>query len=275
MRDVVVAPQTWIGPIFWRDKLPMELAVQTRLERRKAHEHHVHRYYGHRIDMRKRRFRVFNEVCEMGDLVHALDWYSRGWRRRRNMFRWQNTHKTVRSTLDYYHKALAAGNPNPELHEQHEQHMKEHLTRAWKAFEEKKHEKLYGHGSGWNAINRNPELPSDTLFDEYEHMSEIEDWHNDQLPDELPDVIPEWFLWRVFDQLVDAFTMLGSGRINEDDDDVDWNEIVHRDGHLMNIFVKPAEGAAGKEVEPEDKHHHRQFGAHEVMILSHPACHQR
>jgi hypothetical protein len=76
----------------------------------------------------------------------------------------------------------------------------------------------------------------------------------------------------VFDQLVDAFTMLGSGRINEEDDDVDWNEIVHRDGHLGNVFVKPVNGAVGKETSKEDGHRYRQFGAHEVMLLSHSIC---
>jgi hypothetical protein len=36
--------------------------------------------------------------------------------------------------------------------------------------------------------------------------------------------------------------------------------------------VKPADGAVGKEVSKEDRHQYRQFGAHEVMILSHPIC---
>jgi hypothetical protein len=43
----------------------------------------------------------------------------------------------------------------------------------------------------------------------------------------------------VFDQLVDAFAILGSGRIDEeDDDDAEWGENAHRDEHLMNIIVK-------------------------------------
>jgi hypothetical protein len=47
----------------------------------------------------------------------------------------------------------------------------------------------------------------------------------------------------VFDQLVDAFAILGSGRIDEeddddDDDDAEWSENAHRDGRLMNIIVK-------------------------------------
>lgn len=48
----------------------------------------------------------------------------------------------------------------------------------------------------------------------------------------------------MFDQLVDAFAILGSGRIDEedddddDDDDAEWSENAHRDGRLMNIIVK-------------------------------------
>jgi hypothetical protein len=42
----------------------------------------------------------------------------------------------------------------------------------------------------------------------------------------------------VFDRPVDTITIPGSGRIDEEDDDADWGENVHRDGHLMNITVK-------------------------------------
>lgn len=267
MRDIVVDAQRWIGPIFWRDKLPMELAIQTRLERRKAHEHHVHRYHGHRIDVKKRRFRVFNKVCDMGDICQSLVWYSRWWRRRRNMFRWQNSHPEIRNTLRARGDIPASGILDAN---QQEQDWKAVNDWAWYAFRKKQF--LKAGKPVYATVNGELPPPTSALFDEYENMSEFDDWRDDPLPVDLSEVIPEWFLWIVFDQLVDAFTMLGSGRINEEDDDVDWNEIVHRDGHLGNVFVKPADGAVGKEISKEDGHQYRQFGAHEVMLLSHSIC---
>ncbi|KAG9193986.1 hypothetical protein G6011_04021 [Alternaria panax] len=136
------------------------------------------------------------------------------------------------------------------------------LAWAWYTFTKKR--RLKRGLSVPATINNEPAPPSSPLMEEYENMSGIADWHDNPLPDKLPDFIPEWFLWIVFDQLVDAYTMLGSGRTDEEDDDVDWNEIVHRDGHLMKIFVKTAEGAIGKEIKPEGEHCYRQFSAHEA-----------
>jgi hypothetical protein len=105
------------------------------------------------------------------------------------------------------------------------------------------------------------DLPGDSDNESYAAMSDIDVWHDEGLPADEPEVIPEWFLWKVFDQLVDAYTMLGVGRVstgrNEEelgaDKEEGWDEIVHRDGHLMNIFVKPAVGAAGVLYEQESK----------------------
>ena len=58
-------------------------------------------------------------------------------------------------------------------------------------------------------------------------------------PDEL-DVIPEAFLWHVFDQLADAALVMHRGAeplIGERA----WREIVHRDLHLGNILLRPAQ----------------------------------
>jgi ubiquitin C-terminal hydrolase len=67
----------WVNPINWRDQLPREIAIQRRLHERHGHEHHVHHYYGHRIAFWQRQYRLYNEVCDLGSLMDAMDWYSR------------------------------------------------------------------------------------------------------------------------------------------------------------------------------------------------------
>jgi len=86
--------------------------------------------------------------------------------------------------------------------------------------------------------------------DEYDEMSDIEEWHNDDIDDNLPGVIPERFLWTVFDQLVDAFTILGTGGDGRPEGE-QWKEIVHKDVHLGNIFVKKRDDADGVRLEEE------------------------
>lgn len=96
----------------------------------------------------------------------------------------------------------------------------------------------------------------DSHFEEYDEMSRLKNWHDEDLPTRLPDMIPEAFLWVVFDQLIDAYTMLGTERTDisatatEDKENVresqqPWDEIIHRDGHLLNIFLKSTDGAQG------------------------------
>jgi hypothetical protein len=43
--DVQVEIRDWRSPISWRDRLPREIAIQVRLNKRRAYEHNVHRYY--------------------------------------------------------------------------------------------------------------------------------------------------------------------------------------------------------------------------------------
>jgi hypothetical protein len=62
--------------------------VQRRLHARNGHDHHIHRYFSHRLAFHQKRYRVFNEVCDLGNLAGALEWYSRLWRRWRNHYRW-------------------------------------------------------------------------------------------------------------------------------------------------------------------------------------------
>ena len=47
----------------------------------------IHRYFGHRISLHLRRYRLYNEVCDLGDLLHALCLYESEWWVRRGSFR--------------------------------------------------------------------------------------------------------------------------------------------------------------------------------------------
>ena len=117
-----------------------------------------------------------------------------------------------------------------------------------------------------------PALPKEDndqngVFEEYDEMSDIEEWHDDDIEDNLPDVIPERFLWTVFDQLVDAFTILGTGGDGGPEGE-QWKEIVHKDVHLGNIFVKKRNDAEGVrlEEEPGKNHWFVRFEPEEVRI---------
>ena len=110
----------WIDPTFWRDQgspvcdlhiremlinfpttqLPRDIAIQERLQKRNAHDHYVHRYYSHRLHFAERKYRVFNDVCDLRDLRAALDFYSQAWRRRRNQYRWLETNDDLRRVLN-------------------------------------------------------------------------------------------------------------------------------------------------------------------------------
>jgi hypothetical protein len=61
----------------------------------------------------------------------------------------------------------------------------------------------------------------------------LEDHGHDRL-----DVIPEAFLWHVFDQLVNAALVMHRGAVPLVGERP-WREIVHKDLHLGNILLKP------------------------------------
>lgn len=42
-------------------------------------------------------------------------------------------------------------------------------------------------------------------------MSDIEEWNGDEVPEDIPDVVPEALLWQVFARLVDAIDVLHEG----------------------------------------------------------------
>ncbi|KAF1849253.1 uncharacterized protein K460DRAFT_259368, partial [Cucurbitaria berberidis CBS 394.84] len=73
----------WVNPMNWRDKLPRDVAIQERVRMQGGHRA-IHRYEGYRLSLPGRRYRLYHEVCEYGNLMTAMDYYSKQWRRRRN-----------------------------------------------------------------------------------------------------------------------------------------------------------------------------------------------
>ena len=79
--------------------------------------------------------------------------------------------------------------------------------------------------------------PDDHHGKEFDDMSGIQEWHNDELGS-LPLVIPEAFLWHVFAQLAGAALVMQRGAgpfVGEKK----WKEIIHKDMHTGNTFIKP------------------------------------
>jgi hypothetical protein len=259
VKDVTSNPTNWVNPIHWRDQLPREITIQRRLNKLDGHEHHVHRYYGDRISFWQRKYRLYNEVCDLGSLMDAMDWYSRNWRRRRNFFTWIEMHPELRTAIDDRRKGQ--GTAAAVVKER---------KRAWNRFrrdpryKQPKRTEKFIEGPIEEASPPPDELwlddedgfvhvpaaeknmEADPNFNDFKDMSDIKDWHDDDLPDAPTEVIPEAFLWTVFDQLLDAFIVLGKGGEDvAEGKQIDRPEIVHKDVHLQNIFVKRHEGAKG------------------------------
>jgi hypothetical protein len=98
--------------------------------------------------------------------------------------------------------------------------------------------------------DQDPEHHRDKEFDD---MSGLDQFYSDEFDENLPPVIPEAFLWQVFDQLAGAALIMQRGA----DPLVGrkkWKEIVHKDLHTRNIFVKPTEeGFFGRDPEPDPR----------------------
>lgn len=110
----------------------------------------------------------------------------------------------------------------------------------------------------------------ETRFEEMDHMRNIMTWHNDEFPTKEPKyVIPESFLWKIFDNLAEAYLMLGRGEVGETLGDEGpehsgWQEMVHRDGHPGNIFIKSVDGTLGRAVKSSGDYRYEIFQEKDV-----------
>lgn len=265
VRDIgTVDRKYWTSPFFWRDQLPRELAINIRLDEQDAYEHSIHRYFGHRLDMPKRRYRVYNEVCEFGNLLDVLDTYSTGWRRRWDVFRWLETHPNINMV-----KSASQNLSRP----QREKAMKEVHAEQWREYMKARDTRSDTPGAHGLALpgKKDADRESRTSI-EFDAMSVIQERGEEgiELDEKLPDVIPEGFLWHVFRQLVNAVSVMHEGTEHAKESGT-WKEIVHRDIHLMNIFVKPAKNGEGTFKADMDNSQIRTFRQEEVcrLVISH------
>ncbi|KAH9866329.1 hypothetical protein J1614_008896 [Plenodomus biglobosus] len=232
VKDVVKSRRNWVSPIFWRDQLPREIAMQIRLNEVEAHKHQVHRYYGHRINFFNTRYRIFNEFCHLGNVYDAMHYYSLIWRLRRHMHRWHQIRlpegENRRRAWEAYLRDSPRSGDKPIMFEPDETISQQEDVQRWQDNLEK-------------------------YYEEMDEMGALKVWHDQEYPDEVEvEVILEAYLWTVFDRLVDAYLMLGDGKIDPAEDlpahakveEMEaWQEMVHGDGHLANIFMKPVQGA--------------------------------
>jgi hypothetical protein len=240
VRDVApIDRERWTFPFFWRDRLPREIAIQERLKEQAGHDHNIHRYYGNRVDMSQRRYRVYNEVCQFGDLYTALGTYSTMWTERRNMCRWLEVHPEIKQARKDAEEGVLSGRLARDKADAMIQQKKDEANEEYKqAKEQSANTTLEGETAEERAARQ---LRTSTEFDD---MSESALLKLGNEPDhELPEVIPESFLWHVFEQLVDVLTLLHQDN-GQEIEGKPWREIVHRDIHTLNIFVKPKKGQA-------------------------------
>jgi serine/threonine protein kinase len=241
VRDVKpIGLDQWTSPIHWRDHLPTEIAVQVRLNEQGAHEHNIHRYLGHRIDMKQCRYRVYNELCAFGDLCEALEIYSKGWRRRRNIFRWLETHPEVRTI----HSRAKKFKWNKEKKMERMRKVQSDALREYRAAKKARKAKEPQEPPEGETEERKQSRLARTSK-EFDDMSELYDsndseagWAGRQISRDLPHTIPESFLWHVLRALVNALTMLHAGN-NVTVPGKPWREIVHGDIYTLNVFLKP------------------------------------
>jgi hypothetical protein len=81
----------------------------------------------------------------------------------------------------------------------------------------------------------------------FDKMEDIEERAGLPLESQRPSVIPEDFLWHVFEPLVDALTILHQGNKTVSEGKP-WREIVRGDIHCANIFIRPGEDQKGEVV---------------------------
>ena len=58
----------WCSPFNWRDQLPMPIAIQERRRNEGGHPN-IHGHRGYWLNMREKRYRVYNDVCKYGDML--------------------------------------------------------------------------------------------------------------------------------------------------------------------------------------------------------------
>ncbi|KAH7068372.1 hypothetical protein BKA63DRAFT_607075 [Paraphoma chrysanthemicola] len=248
-RDVAtMQPPKWTNPVSWRDHLPREIAILVRLNEQNGHEHNIHRYLGHRISFWQRRYRVFNEACELGDLYRALTSYSKPWLKRRNMFRWLETHPEISEAKERY-EAEMEDSQDIDDGETERLGLQDAIEEAWDEYEKERTRRQNDEADGITREPAGSEIYKQRTHADFDDVPDIDKWNGKPLPEGFPEVIDEAFIWHVFDSLANALLVLKNGS-GVDIDGKEWKEIIHRDLYTSNIFVKPPKDSEGKVLNP-------------------------
>jgi hypothetical protein len=75
----------WTNAVYWRDYLPREIAIQKRVDDQGGLSS-IHKFWGYRLSMLQRSYRLYNDFCALGAFVHAFEYYSKQWRMRRILY---------------------------------------------------------------------------------------------------------------------------------------------------------------------------------------------
>lgn len=80
-----IDPRDWTNPVSWRDNLPREIAIQKRVDDQGGLPS-IHKFWGYRLSMPQKSYRLYNDLCDLGDFGHAFEYYSKQWRMRRILY---------------------------------------------------------------------------------------------------------------------------------------------------------------------------------------------
>ncbi|KAF2818663.1 hypothetical protein CC86DRAFT_388785 [Ophiobolus disseminans] len=201
-KDVpTMSPEKWMDPVRWRDRLPREIAIQLRLNEQNGHDHNIHRYLGHRISSQKRRYRGFNEVCELSDGFGALSGYSPEWAGTRNLVRWNEAHPEIdaaKKRLDETKMRLAEADAQVNTT----------IKAAWNEYVQERDARTKDRAQGvYVAVDKTTEHYQRTNV-ELDKMPGLERWLYDDLFRQPQKIIEETFIWHVFDLLAVALLIL-------------------------------------------------------------------
>jgi hypothetical protein len=74
----------WKNPVNWRDDLPRKIAIMQRLE---SLEHqNTLKFRGYRLNMKERRYRLYQDYCDYTDLLTIMEYYVRIYEPRLNYY---------------------------------------------------------------------------------------------------------------------------------------------------------------------------------------------
>jgi hypothetical protein len=157
------------------------------------------------------------------------------------MFRWLEAHPEIGEAQEAYEADLDIGDDGETAGVE----LNNAIEDAWNEYTRERDQRANDAIYGIQRVATGSEIYQERTHAEFDNMPGIARWNGQRLPEELPEVIDEGFLWHVFDSLATALLVLKNGN-NVEVQGKEWKEIVHKDLYLSNVFVKPPENSDGK-----------------------------